>query len=102
MSSSSQPRRNNDDGISVPSSKRLKSTGTDFILRKLEYTKDSMVTNDELHKSIEVCPVMKVLVDTEVFQRLRYINQLGNAQYIYSCANHNRFQVSSGERDQYE
>jgi len=96
MSLSSQQRRTNDDDISLPSSKRLKSTGLDFILRQLEYTKDSMVTNDELHKSIEVCPVMKVLVDTEVFQRLRYINQLGNAQYIYSCADHNRFQHSLG------
>ncbi|OEU10975.1 hypothetical protein FRACYDRAFT_146775, partial [Fragilariopsis cylindrus CCMP1102] len=53
-------------------------------------------TNDELHKSIFLCPVMKVLIDTEVFQRLRNINQLGNAQYVFMCANHNRFQHSLG------
>ena len=89
---SSQSRRNNDD---LPSPKRLKSTGEDFILRELDYTKDSCQTNDELHKTISFCPVMKVLIDTEVFQRLRNINQLGNAQYVFMCANHNRFQVSN-------
>lgn len=78
-----------------PPSKRFKSTGDEsFVLRELRYYKDRSVTNDEIHDEIELCPVTKALVDTEVFQRLRNINQLGNAQYIYACANHNRFQVS--------
>ena len=85
----------NEDG-DVPPSKRFKSTGDDFVLRKLEYYKDRMVTNDEIHDSIEVCPVMKALIDTEVFQRLRNISQLSVAQYVYTCANHNRFQHSLG------
>ena len=72
----------------------FKTTGDDLVLRELTYYKDKMETNDEVHESIELCPVTKSLVDTEVYQRLRHINQLGNAQFIYTCANHNRFQVS--------
>jgi hypothetical protein len=74
--------------------KRFKSTGDDFVLRELTLTHDSTLTNDEIHDSIELCPVSKALIDTEVYQRLRNINQLGSSQYIYTCANHNRFQVS--------
>ena len=85
--------KTSDDDNDLPPLKRFKSTGDDFVLRELTYYKDKMQTNDEIHENIEVCPVMKALVDTEVFQRLRNINQLGNAQYVYTCANHNRFQV---------
>jgi len=74
----------------------FKTTGDDLVLRELTYYKDKMETNDEVHESIELCPVTKSLVDTEVYQRLRHINQLGNAQFIYTCANHNRFQHSLG------
>lgn len=74
--------------------KRFKSTGDDFVLRELDGFHDSSLTNDEIHDSIELCPVTKVLIDTEVYQRLRNINQLGSSHYIYTCANHNRFQVS--------
>lgn len=74
----------------------FKTTGDDFVLRELSYFKDKRTTNDEIHDSIDLCPVSTALIDTEVFQRLRNINQLGNAQYIYTCANHNRFQHSLG------
>eukprot|EP00535_Pseudo-nitzschia_heimii_P006932 CAMPEP_0197190364 /NCGR_PEP_ID=MMETSP1423-20130617/21516_1 /TAXON_ID=476441 /ORGANISM="Pseudo-nitzschia heimii, Strain UNC1101" /LENGTH=672 /DNA_ID=CAMNT_0042642733 /DNA_START=197 /DNA_END=2215 /DNA_ORIENTATION=- len=77
-------------------SKRFKTTGDDFVLRQLNYYKDRTETNDEIHESIELCPVSTALVNTEVFQRLRKISQLANAQYIYTCANHNRFQHSLG------
>jgi len=80
----------------LPPLKRFKTTGEDLVLRQLTYHKDKMDTNDEIHESIELCPVTKALVDTEVFQRLRNIRQLGNAEYIYACANHNRFQHSLG------
>ena len=78
----------------LPPLKRFKTTVEDLVLRQLTYHIDKMDTNDEIHESIELCPVTKALVDTEVFQRLRNIRQLGNAEYIYACANHNRFQVS--------
>lgn len=76
--------------------KRLKTTGDDFHLKKLTYYGDKIQTNDEVHQSIELCPVMKALVDTEVFQRLRHIKQLGTSEYLYDCANGNRFQHSLG------
>ena len=80
----------------APSVKRLKKTGDVFQLKKLTYYAEKMQTNDEVHQSIECCPVMKALVDTEVFQRLRNIKQLGTSEYLYDCANGNRFQHSLG------
>ena len=38
------------------------TTANNFVVRKLEYTKDSTKTNDELHQSIDICPVMNALV----------------------------------------
>jgi len=84
-----------DQSGSSATSKRLKTTGDDFKLRELKLN-DSCQTNDEVHKSISLCPVIKVIVDTQVFQRLRDIAQLGTSEYLYSCANHNRFQHSLG------
>jgi HD superfamily phosphohydrolase len=86
------------------SNKRYKTTGeeeessiaTTFKVRKLCYDSDRILTSDEIHHSIELCPVMKTLIDTEAFQRLRNIKQLGTAQWTYDCANGNRFQHSLG------
>ena len=78
--------------------KRFKTTGDDFVLRTLTRS-DAGKTNDEIHESIDLCPVSMALIDTEVFQRLRNIFQLGSAQYVYTCANHNRFQVSFFSND---
>ncbi|KAG7338350.1 metal dependent phosphohydrolase [Nitzschia inconspicua] len=86
---------NNDTDASSPPFKRLKSTGQEGSLRKLTYA-DKTQTNDEIHQSIEICPVMKAFVDTKVFQRLRHIHQLGTSQYVYMCGDHNRFQHSLG------
>lgn len=70
---------------------------TKFSLRQLcGNPRDFTITSDEVHQSIDVCPVMKVLMDTEQFQRLRHIKQLGVTHLVYSCADHNRFQHSIG------
>jgi len=98
-SSSSEYRlikRSCPDSPSSSKRSRLKTTGEDYQLRKLTYYGDKTQTNDEVHQSIELCPVMKALVDTEVFQRLRHIKQLGTSEYLYDCANGNRFQHSLG------
>ncbi|KAL3916833.1 MAG: hypothetical protein SGILL_004998 [Bacillariaceae sp.] len=86
-----------DDGNTSPSPKRYKTTGEDNLsqLRQLTYG-DKTQTNDEIHQSIELCPVTKALVDTTVFQRLRNIHQLGASEYVYMCGAHNRFQHSLG------
>ena len=53
-------------------------------------------TNDEIHTSVDMHPVMTALVDTPQFQRLRQIKQLGVAEYVYCNTNHNRFEHSLG------
>ncbi|CAB9514928.1 Deoxynucleoside triphosphate triphosphohydrolase SAMHD1 [Seminavis robusta] len=79
---------------SIKKKPRLKTSG-DYNLRELTGS-ESCQTNDEVHQSIELCPVMKALIDTKVFQRLRHIRQLGTSEYLYNCATGNRFQHSLG------
>jgi deoxynucleoside triphosphate triphosphohydrolase SAMHD1 len=94
-SSSSRVRPTNCCSVASPSNKRLKTTGQEGPRRKLTYG-EKFQTNDEIHQSIEICPVMKAFVDTQVVQRLRHIRQLGTSQYVYMCGDHNRFQHSLG------
>jgi deoxynucleoside triphosphate triphosphohydrolase SAMHD1 len=86
------------EAASSPSIKkaRFKNGGDNFVLRRLSPSKDKIQTNDEIHQSIELCPVMRALVDTEAFQRLRNIKQLGTSEFLYVCANGNRFSHSLG------
>lgn len=53
-------------------------------------------TNDEIHQSIDLCPVMQAFLDTPQMQRLRHISQLGTSHYVFINANHNRFEHSLG------
>jgi len=62
---------------------------------KAEYS-DTRRTNDEIHSSIILGPVVKTLVDTPQFQRLRGLKQLGTAEFVYCNATHNRFEHSLG------
>ena len=52
--------------------------------------------NDEVHKSISFCPVVRAFCDTPQFQRLRDLLQLGTSQYLYMNCNHSRFEHSWG------
>ena len=50
-------------------------------------------------KSMAIWPsiiFLRQVIDHECFQRLRYIKQLGLAEYVFPCANHTRFQHSLG------
>ena len=98
MTNPSMKRYSVEGNYKASSVKRLKTTGDEdaFKLVALTHYGDKVQTNDEVHQSIELCPVMKALVDTEVFQRLRSIKQLGTSEYLYDCANGNRFQHSLG------
>jgi HD superfamily phosphohydrolase len=51
---------------------------------------------DPLWNNIRVDELTLMLVDTEVFQRLRYIRQLGLAYLVYPGATHSRFEHALG------
>ena len=76
---------------------RRKKIKHDYNLRKLTgaYTEFANY-NDEIHDTIECCPVMTQIMDTKQFQRLRQIHQLGTAYLLYGNANHTRFEHSLG------
>lgn len=51
---------------------------------------------DEIHGDINFDHTLKQVIDHPYFQRLRYIKQLGLAEYVFPCATHTRFQHSLG------
>jgi len=51
---------------------------------------------DIIHDSIELTPIAKTIVDTQIFQRLRNLHQLGVCYLIFPNANNNRFEHSIG------
>ncbi|XP_059152288.1 deoxynucleoside triphosphate triphosphohydrolase SAMHD1-like isoform X3 [Physella acuta] len=54
------------------------------------------VYNDPIHGHIEVNPACQAIIDTPIFQRLRFLKQLGMVYYVYPGAGHNRFEHSLG------
>lgn len=51
---------------------------------------------DEVHGYIELSDIELEIVNTPVFQRLRYVKQLATAWYVYPGATHTRFSHSIG------
>jgi len=51
---------------------------------------------DSLHGIIEIDELSKRIINTEEFQRLRNIKQLGCCYYVFPGASHNRFEHSLG------
>ena len=56
----------------------------------------SMIIRDPLWNNIRVDALALQLVDTPVFQRLRYVRQLGLAYLVYPGATHTRFEHALG------
>src|SRR5215207_8706051 len=54
------------------------------------------IVRDPLWNNIRIDESARLLVDTEVFQRLRYIRQLGLAHLVYPGASHSRFEHALG------
>ena len=51
---------------------------------------------DIIHGNIIITPLAKRIIDTEEFQRLRNIKQLGCCNYVFPSATHTRFEHSIG------
>ncbi|XP_045136285.1 deoxynucleoside triphosphate triphosphohydrolase SAMHD1-like [Portunus trituberculatus] len=58
--------------------------------------KETKVFQDAVHGTIAIPYACKVVVDTQEFQRLRGLRQLGMAYMVYPSANHTRFEHSLG------
>src|ERR1700693_497548 len=54
------------------------------------------ILRDPLWNNIRVDELTLRLVDTEIFQRLRYVRQLGLAYLVYPGATHSRFEHALG------
>ena len=57
---------------------------------------DSFIIADVIHGPMSFDPLIKLIVDTPHFQRLRSIKQLGGSYYVYPAADHTRFVHSLG------
>ncbi|HEY0971978.1 MAG TPA: HD domain-containing protein [Gemmatimonadales bacterium] len=57
---------------------------------------DFEIVRDPLWNNIRLDPLARRLVDTPVFQRLRYVRQLGHAYLVYPGATHSRFEHALG------
>src|SRR5947207_7904496 len=55
-----------------------------------------VISRDPLWNNIRVDALALQLVDTPVFQRLRYVRQLGLAYLVYPGATHTRFEHALG------
>ncbi len=55
-----------------------------------------LVIRDPLWNNIRIDPLALRLIDTPVFQRLRYVRQLGLAFLVYPGATHSRFEHALG------
>jgi len=51
---------------------------------------------DPIHGFIELTSLMKQIIDTEEFQRLRDLKQLSATSFVFPSANHTRFEHSIG------
>lgn len=65
-------------------------------MKSLFLTGEKTFFKDIIHDSIELTPIAKAIVDTQIFQRLRYLHQLGVCYLIFPNANNNRFEHSVG------
>jgi hypothetical protein len=73
------------------------STTHQYQVRSLTSSyRDNRRTNDDIHSSISLGPVVTCLLDTPPMQRLRGLKQLGCAEYVYINCNHTRFEHSLG------
>ncbi|MCS6955529.1 MAG: HD domain-containing protein, partial [Candidatus Calescibacterium sp.] len=54
------------------------------------------IIRDPIHGEIRIFPLEWLIIDTPLFQRLRYVSQLVGAQFVFPGCTHNRFSHSLG------
>tara|TARA_B100001093_G_scaffold275283_1_gene263118 strand:+ start:1206 stop:2405 length:1200 start_codon:yes stop_codon:yes gene_type:complete len=52
--------------------------------------------HDPIHGTVTITPIMKMIIDTPEFQRLRDLKQLGASYFVFPSATHTRFEHSIG------
>jgi HD superfamily phosphohydrolase len=65
-------------------------------MNQIFLTGEKTFIKDIIHDTIELSPIAKTIIDTPIFQRLRYLHQLGVCYLIFPNANNNRFEHSIG------
>lgn len=65
-------------------------------MNHLFLTGEKTFFKDIIHDSIEVSSIAKAIIDTPIFQRLRYLHQIGACYLIFQNANNTRFEHSIG------
>ncbi|CBZ36997.1 hypothetical protein, conserved [Leishmania donovani] len=78
-----------------PLRSKAESVRREEVCQMLE-PKRSMSVRDTLYGQLEFPPVIRILTDSPVVQRLRDLKQLGNSFYVYPGATHSRFEHSLG------
>lgn len=71
--------------------RRMQPWGLDY-----EYLRPAKVITDPIHGDVFLTRLECLFVDSEAFQRLRRIKQLGNTHLVYPGATHTRFSHSLG------
>lgn len=70
--------------------------GSKLKLRGLKPNFGALRTNDDVHQSINLCPLTLAVIDTPHMQRLRGLKQLGVSEMAYIPTTHCRFEHSLG------
>ncbi len=77
--------------------KNNKKTALQFTDKEMQLKLKPIKTfGDSMHGSVQLNKLEVAIVDTEDFQRLRGIKQLGSTYLVYPSANHTRFEHSIG------
>src|SRR5450830_1405841 len=69
---------------------------TYYLPSEIEHCKAGKIIHDATWKTNFFEPYEISLINTPLFQRLRYINQMGFVNYVYPSARHSRFEHSLG------
>ncbi|KAF2077132.1 hypothetical protein CYY_001579 [Polysphondylium violaceum] len=66
------------------------------LIKTSKIRKQSKIINDVVHGHMDVPDYILEFVDSEQFQRLRDLKQLGTTSFVFPCGTHTRFEHSLG------